>query len=181
MNEIVLSEQESEWAASLSEIDFDLDFDLEGWRAKSKIMKKLSVSLFKRRAIPEHRLAYFSEPKYNFGNPKRSHLDIFEENGTFGDDIYLHPHFLEYLRYFIYGAALPVPLKRELSEVRSRSRSGFDFVSIAFPILKRNYSLLGLSKDSLSEEAFKLCHDFGLDFYSSKALRDKLKKWKPKG
>ena len=66
----------------------------------------LTKSLLKRRAIPDVRLAHFTAPDRNVGR-NYSHQEQFERNGTHGDDIFEHGHFLPYLRYFIYGPDLP--------------------------------------------------------------------------
>lgn len=43
--------------------------------------------------------------EYFPGGRGRSRADVFEKNGTRGEAIFRHPHFLTYLRYFLYGAA----------------------------------------------------------------------------
>jgi hypothetical protein len=70
-------------------------------------MATLAKSLIGRNAVPEVRLAWFEDPDLNFGNSRRSRKEVFEGNGTSGDDILRHPHFLEYLWYFIHGPNLP--------------------------------------------------------------------------
>lgn len=56
--------------------------------------KPLALSLIKRDAIPAIRWTYFTDPEYNVGS-KRSRLEIFQGNGTRGEDILEHGHFLE--------------------------------------------------------------------------------------
>lgn len=65
--------------------------------------------LFDRHAIPEIRIDYFFNPKYNIGTNK-SRKEVFEGNGTKGLDIFYHGHFLAYFKYFIFGPALPSTL-----------------------------------------------------------------------
>jgi len=67
----------------------------------------LMKSLLKRQAIPPVRWDYFIDPERNIGS-KRSHKGIFEGNGTRGDQIFEHGHFLPYLKYFIFGPDLPL-------------------------------------------------------------------------
>jgi hypothetical protein len=66
----------------------------------------LARSLLARGAIPDVRLAYFTDPDRNIGL-KRSRQQVFEDNGARGDEMFGHGHFLPYLRYFIFGPDLP--------------------------------------------------------------------------
>src|SRR5690606_17767870 len=68
----------------------------------------LTKELIEANAIPRIRIAYFVDPEYNVGGGKRSRKDIFERNGTSGDDILKHPHFLKDFEYFVFGPDLPV-------------------------------------------------------------------------
>jgi len=81
------------------------------WEQESQLemfedAKDLSLSLLKRKAIPQIRVDYFVRPELNFGSGK-SRKQVFEDNGTAGENIYRHPHFLAYLWYFINGPKLP--------------------------------------------------------------------------
>ena len=58
-----------------------------------------------RKAIPQARIDYFTKP-YPGGRGK-SHLDVFKKNDRSGKSTAEHPNFVEYLRYFINGPALP--------------------------------------------------------------------------
>lgn len=68
---------------------------------------QLATSLLERGAIPEVRLQYFLDPEMNIGGRGKSRKDVFEMNGTRGNDILSHPHFIKYLKYFIHGPGLP--------------------------------------------------------------------------
>jgi len=46
------------------------------------------------------------DPAYFVCGHGLSHLQVFEKNGTRGDDVFRHPHFVKYLRYFLYGPDL---------------------------------------------------------------------------
>src|SRR5260370_25677021 len=76
----------------------------------------LMASLIKRNAIPNHRVQYFTNPDYHFGSTKGAYKDVFERNGTKGREIFEHPHFLKFLRYFLFGASLPEDAIREFAE-----------------------------------------------------------------
>lgn len=68
---------------------------------------KLIDKLVAREAIPEVRRKYFTDPHYSGGPRGKSKQGMFEGDGTRGRDIFRHPHFLEYLHYFLFGAKLP--------------------------------------------------------------------------
>ncbi len=76
------------------------------WESIADAMESLFNSLVTRKAIPNIRLAIFDNPKYA-ETGKRSPKEVFESNGTRGNYIYRHPHFLKYLIYFIDGPDLP--------------------------------------------------------------------------
>ena len=59
----------------------------------------LMRSLLERRAIPECRLKYFTDPRYNIRGRGRSRRETFESNGTRGNEIFTHGHFTKYPRY----------------------------------------------------------------------------------
>ena len=77
---------------------------------------QLMKSLMKRKAIPGKRLLYFTDANYNPGRGKASRFDRFRENAGSAEAVLRHPHFLEYLHYFIYGSDLPAALKLEFLE-----------------------------------------------------------------
>lgn len=70
-------------------------------------MEALAFSILGRGVVPQVRLAYFTEPNCNPGARGKSRQEIFEKNGTSGEEIMRHPHFLKYLEYFIFGPDLP--------------------------------------------------------------------------
>jgi len=61
--------------------------------------------LHSRGAIPEARVHDLMNPFP--GGRKKSHWDVFVENGRAGNGILEHPHFVAYLRYLMDGPALP--------------------------------------------------------------------------
>ncbi|MES2072011.1 MAG: hypothetical protein V4488_16765 [Pseudomonadota bacterium] len=76
---------------------------------RSSIMPMVALwnSLYKRSAIPEIRFQYFTDAERNPSGRGKSRMQIFEKNGTSGEEIFAHPHFLKYLEYFVYGPDLP--------------------------------------------------------------------------
>jgi hypothetical protein len=76
----------------------------------------LIKSLLSREAIPDSRQRYFADPSYNASNPKASRASLFLRNVGTWDGLYRHPHFLPYLKYFLYGADLPIALKESFQK-----------------------------------------------------------------
>jgi len=112
---IELTEEE---LALLADIEFDvLRLDHVRLVRQAPQVLHLLKSLVDREAIPEARLRYWSEPEYQIGRVKGSRKGLFERNGRQGQEIYTHPHFLEYLRYFLFGAQLPEQAIAELEEI----------------------------------------------------------------
>ncbi len=75
-------------------------------RNADSVMELLDL-LDERSGIPQNRIAYFTDPEFNQGNHGRSRQQGFERNGCRGSEILRHPHFLKYLKYFLFGADLP--------------------------------------------------------------------------
>lgn len=76
------------------------------WEPIAQAMESLFKSLIERDAIPAVRLRVFDDPRLAEKRGK-SPKQVFESNGTCGDDIFRHAHFIKYLRYFINGPDLP--------------------------------------------------------------------------
>ena len=76
------------------------------WGPIADAMESLFKSLIERDAIPAVRLRVFDDPNQAEKRGK-SPKQVFESNGTCGDQICRHPHFMEYLRYFMNGPDLP--------------------------------------------------------------------------
>lgn len=86
------------------------NFDDAANLANEKAIPELMESLLTRKAIPEHRVQYFEDLEFRKGRVKGSHRSLFERNNTRANEIYQHPHFRKYLRYFLFGADLPQPV-----------------------------------------------------------------------
>ena len=111
MNCIELTVEEKEL---LSRIDFAPTsperHDPEHWNAVGEAALGLMKSLIARKAIPDVRSRYFTDPDFNVGGRGCSRAEIFGKSGTHGEAIFRHPHFLKYLHYFLYGPDLPPPV-----------------------------------------------------------------------
>lgn len=80
--------------------------------ANGELAATLMQSLIAHKVIPECRLRYFVDPEYNVSNSKSSKHSLFLRNARTDAEMYRHPHFLPYLRYFIFGANLQTPSRR---------------------------------------------------------------------
>lgn len=130
----------------------------------------LLKSLYDRNAIPDERLRYWNHPEYNIGQIKTSYRGEFESNGCHGDDIYIHPHFIPFLQYFLFGADLPgTAITAFESSVGNPDwiTSG-DVVRISKSArdIARNHQLDRHAR----EEFFKLCLDLGLGLSNAESV-----------
>lgn len=107
---IELTEREKELESLINyapdPYEYQGDFD-EIIRRSCDAAASLMELLIERDAIPELRERFFTDPEFNIGKTKKSVLQVFESNGTKGDEIFSHPHFLKYLQYLIHGPLLP--------------------------------------------------------------------------
>lgn len=169
---VELTEEES---AKLNGIELDQSaLDHEQYKRQTPLILELLRSLGERNAIPEIRLKYWSDPEYQIGRLKVSHKGLFERNGRQGDEIYTHPHFLKYLRYFLFGAQLPARAIAEFEEVVGNPEwiSSGDMTDIAkgTRAIVRKYGL-----QDEDEEFYRLALDLGLNQWFAKSVRDAVK------
>lgn len=138
----------------------------------AELARRLTTSLLERHGIPEQRLQYFADPECYPGGRGRSRKQGFERNGTHGDAMLRHPHFLKYLHYFIHGADLPTPVMEAFAlavEACGPVSSG-DIPPLGATARKlaRNSHL---ESKSAADEFFKLCLDLGLSPSRAASIR----------
>lgn len=125
-------------------------------------MSLLAKSILDRGAIPQVRISYFTDPEFNPGGRGKSREEIFEANGTCGDEILRHPHFLRHLEYFLCGPNMPAvavdAFKTKLLE--SGYLTGGDINDLA-PFARACVRSNGLKPHAAAEEFFKLAIDCG--------------------
>ena len=141
-------------------------------RASIVPMAALTESLLKREAIPEVRLLYFTDPEHNPGGRGKSRQQIFEKNGTSGEEIYAHPHFLKYLEYFIYGPNLPSSIVAKFKE--TMSFSGYltaGDIDDLVPDARASVRSARLSPHDAAEEFHKLALECGAMPSSAESIR----------
>tara|TARA_R110002020_G_scaffold10801_22_gene41091 strand:+ start:15904 stop:16461 length:558 start_codon:yes stop_codon:yes gene_type:complete len=144
----------------------------EIYKANREPIMALLKLLLARDAIPKNRLAYWTSPELKPGRMKGSHKDIFKRNGSEGEEAYTHPHFIPFLRYFLYGAKLP---QRAIDEFEAQVGnpewfSGSDIITLSKITreLVRKYGLRGYRD---SDEFMKLALDLGLGAYNANSVR----------
>jgi hypothetical protein len=146
------------------------------WAAVGEAAFGLMESLIARKAIPEVRTNYFNDPDFNLGSRGRSRADVFEKNGTRGEAIFRHPHFLKYLHYFLYGPNLPVHV---MEAFRQRIVDiGFVTSSDIIPLgafARKLTRANRLDADDPAEEFFKLALECGLELHEARSVRNSVK------
>ena len=133
----------------------------------------LVKSLMKRKPIPEKRLLYFTDPSYNPGRGKMSRFDRFRENAGSSEAVIRHPHFLEYLHYFIYGSDLPAALKQEfLKKTEDHWIKAHELAGFARQLI-RKYDLPRHPQNYRLKDAFyQLALDCDCDEGTASAVRE---------
>lgn len=126
-----------------------------------------------RGAVPEVRRLYFTDPERNPVGRGKSVQEMFERNGTFGNNIFAHPDFLEYLEYFICGPSLPAGV---ITAFRDASRiSGYLSMGDVFDLHSKARDAvryLHLDPPKAAEEFHKLVLECGADPASAKSIRE---------
>lgn len=109
----------------IKNIDFDITNKNNIKKSGENILKLIPLIKSK---IPKIRWDYFSEPEHCIGCRKKSRIQILEENGNKSiEDIFTHPHFFRYLKYFIYGPDLPEDVIKEFRSCAEYRFHGNDF------------------------------------------------------
>jgi hypothetical protein len=168
-------------AANLAKIDLESsnsDYERARKAYESNKIPILSLlhSLNERDAIPRERLNYWSDPRYNQGRIKASRKGVFERNGTKGADIYTHPNFVPYLRYFLFGVDLPDEVIENF-EIKVGNPQWITSSDIV-PLGKFARSLTrqhGLDTSYAPEEFLKLCLDIGLGLNTAERVMRSVK------
>lgn len=128
-------------------------------------------SLSARQAVPQERRNYWNVPDYNSGRVQASRKGVFERNGTLGEDIYVHPHFVPYLRYFLFGAEIPdeviTAFEAGVGDPAWVSSSDIAPIGKLARDLTRRHRL---DKSTAADEFFKLCLDMGLGLSTAQSV-----------
>ena len=161
----------------LSTIAFDLPDQYEVVIRNGEAVCALMKSLIARKAIPELRVNWFTNSAFHFGARGKSRKQVFEGNGCTGDAIFRHPHFLECLWHFLYGANLP-PLAA--AEFRAAVKSCGQVTSgDVVPLGKCARAIARahqLQMHDASEEFYKLALECGIWHSYASHIRDAVRK-----
>ena len=159
-------------SALVAKVNFhpDLSGDREEFLESAAAAAQLTKSLTKRNAIPQHRLDYFTDPRYNIGT-KKSRQEVFESNGTSGEAILEHPHFLKYLHYFIYGPDPPVGIIEGFCRIVREDRGTSGEVMTQLHRYVRRCVRDGLDRLDAADEFFKLAIECGLGVDWARGVR----------
>lgn len=131
-------------------------------------------SILSRKAVPEIRMRYFIDPELNIGL-KKSRKAVFETNGTKGDAIFRHPHFLPYLEYFIYGPQLPDTVIEGFCQLVSNFDAERDEARKFARKMVRQFEL---NPRVTYEEFFKLALECGMNVDDARSVRDAVRSLK---
>lgn len=131
-------------------------------RGSLEPMGALATSLLERRAVPSIRICYFNDAAFNPGGRGKSRQDVFEKNGTAGEEILYHPHFLKHLKYFIFGPDLPLSVIVRFKSEASCSGylTGSDINDLT-PYARSCVRKYGLAPHDAAEEFYKLSIECG--------------------
>ncbi len=173
--ELTVPEQEL-----LKGIEFNLSrnrHDAAFARKNGETVLELMRLLIQRDAIPEIRIRVFTDPEFFIGGRGSSHLDVFKRNGTSGDAIFRHPHFLKYLHYFLFGPDLPRPVCQAfcqtVSDCAPVTSGDVETLCIkAKELTRRHY----LDKSYAAESFYRLALECELDESTARMIRDDVKR-----
>ncbi len=164
----------------ISKINFEPSetvHDRASWRPIADAMEELMRSLRDRNAIPELRRKFFTDPKLFIGGHGCSHRQWFERRGTRGDAIFRHGNFVKFLRYFVYGPALPKAIiesfQQKVIDCGSFTSGDRGTVCDFARQLTRSH---GLEAGNAAEEFYKLALECGLDANDAHSVRDVVKR-----
>lgn len=147
--------------------------DREHVAHNGRLALTLTRSLLDRDAIPAARLRYFTDPDCNVGGHRRSKKDILAGNQRRGGHFAEHPHYLQYLRYFVCGPDLPEMLCNDfhtrVEECGQVTSGDVEPLSHHARTLARSYGLVGRD---VRDEFFKLALDCGLEVDCARVVRD---------
>lgn len=143
-------------------------FGPEKWEVIADAMEELIESLEARNAIPEARIAIFNDANYA-ETGKKSIQQIFEQNGC--SEIFRHPHFVNFLRYFIEGPDLP-------QECTSGLLKALDSIGTSGMIVKRTHQFArdmvrkyDLDVQHAGTQFYRLAVEIGMSPSEAKGLR----------
>lgn len=138
----------------LDQINFDIDQIVENRSAQQngELVCSLTKELVNENLIPRIRIEYFVNPQYNSGSRNKSRKEVFEKNGSSGDDMLKHLHFLQFFEYFVFGPNLPGSVISSFKEaVENCGPITSGDVLILKKFVKECARVTGLGRESIGE------------------------------
>ncbi len=144
----------------------------DGWHQVADAMETLFESLQNRHAIPEVRLRFFFDPEFAESGNKSRH-EVFESTGTFGNEVYRHPNFISYLKYFIQGPDLPTPVIDGLCGILNDDAGTSGMVMDKYCKYARQcIRQYGIDRRKAASEFFRLGVEIGMELHAARTLRE---------
>ncbi len=160
----------------VARIDFDPRPGVD-WENIADAVDELVKLLLERKAIPEARLKFVADAKYNIGGHGSSRAEIIERNGK-PLPLFRNPAFLKYLHYWLYGPDLDTAvIKAFQTKVIECGNpfTGSDAIEVAdfARQLTRSHNV---DRHNAPTEFYKLALDCGLDADDARIVRDSVMK-----
>jgi hypothetical protein len=167
----------SEEQALFEKIALDWEgLDHDAFLRNGELVAKLMKSLLARKAIPEQRVKWFTDPRYRTGRMKGSRRDLFHRNGNTDEEILRLASFLDYLHYFVCGPDLPPAAIAEFREaIRRCGQISSGDVETLRKFARQQTRQRGLPPHEACEEYFKLALDCGVWVSYALSIRDAVK------
>jgi hypothetical protein len=167
----------SEETALYEKISFDWKgLDHAAFVKNGDAVAALMKSLLARKAIPDIRMKYFTDPAYRSGRIKGSHHDLFRRSRNTDEEMMRHAQFLDYIDYFLHGPKLPADALRAFRDEVGRCAGVTS--SDALPLARfarQETRKRGLAPHKAAEEYFKLALECGMWVSYAFLVRDKVK------
>lgn len=165
---IELTDEESKLLSLIPEIPSHDEWTDEVLEAMEALVKSLRA----RNAIPEGRWRLFCDPEFA-ETGKRSRQQVFEDNGTCGNEILRHPHFVSYLKHFINGPDLPRPVIEGLCKILNESMGTSGMILSQYrKFARESVRKYGLDRTKAATEFFRLGVEIGMSVDNARTLRD---------
>ena len=139
--------------------------------ASGEAVRDLMHRLLERLAIPEIRLAYFTDPELNIPT-RKSRRQEWEENNPTEDAIFEHPNFAHYLKYFLEGPDLPADTLRGFCRIANDESPVYRTpVEPLQRFVRAEIRRHRLDRSETAEEFSKLALETGFDVDEAKSVR----------
>jgi hypothetical protein len=171
LNKMVIELTQAEQVL-LSRIDFHPSHGVD-WDKMADAVEALMELLLGRNAIPEARLRFIANAKYNVGGHGSSRAEIIERNGR-PLTLFRNPAFLRHLHYCLYGPELDASVIEAFQEkVRKCGEpfTGSDALEVAHFARQLTRSR-SLDLYTAPKEFYKLALDCGMDADNARTVRD---------